>query len=581
MRAQGNAGRPESERTDRTPGRTPATVAAGADGAQPAGLQPLQGSVGNAAVVQMLRRAGHTGVQTAEQERHQHGPDCDHQQAETPAVQRAAAPQVQRRSAVHDVLRTGGRPLDDSTRTDMESRLGADFSDVRIHNDRAAKASAAEVGARAYTSGSHIVIGDGGADKHTLAHELTHVIQQRQGPVAGTDNGSGLKVSDPSDRFEREAEANASRVMSSAAPVLQRRPADAPGRAAAAPVVQRMPKAKKASPEARANKEFARAVKSQFEAKGWIADGSPEVWARMTLHKIGGMDAQQAAAFKSSNAAYKATPDNTMGPRSYAGEPDKQAMRWVSTVVKNYLTEKGENPIEIQAAIHGEKLYIAGNTTAANSLLASELGGLSGSAFLKKVLKEYPADSDDLLRGDAEGRLARHSDKTDKRIANDSADEAVTEKYANVITALAEPVTVASGGDEGYHAERRIVDHLTGDEPEKVIPDSLAGTKRPCVSCYANLFIGTEARPGPLWISGAANIGMAGYSAKNATRFVSRVDDAIGNTYATLQWECDADHEITIATTGGSPKTTIDYGTDSDSDTDGNRRRLTEAMETE
>jgi hypothetical protein len=51
------------------------------------------------------------------------------------------------------------------------------------------------------------VIGDGGADRHTLAHELTHVIQQRQGPVAGADNGAGLKVSDPSDRFEREAEA--------------------------------------------------------------------------------------------------------------------------------------------------------------------------------------------------------------------------------------------------------------------------------------------------------------------------------------------------------------------------------------
>lgn len=95
----------------------------------------------------------------------------------------------------------------------MESRLGADFSDVRIHTGSAAKASAAEMGARAYTSGSHVVIGDGGADRHTLAHELTHVIQQRQGPVAGTDNGSGLSVSDPSDRFERETEANARRAL--------------------------------------------------------------------------------------------------------------------------------------------------------------------------------------------------------------------------------------------------------------------------------------------------------------------------------------------------------------------------------
>ncbi|MCK9921977.1 DUF4157 domain-containing protein [Frankia sp. AgPm24] len=527
--------------------------------------------MGNAAVVQMLRRAGHPGAQAAEQERHQHGAGCGRQQAERPAVQCAAAPQVQRRSAVHDLLRTGGRPLDDSIRSDLESRLGADFSDVRIHNDSAARASAAEIGARAYTSGSHIVIGDGGADKHTLAHELTHVIQQRQGPVAGTDNGSGLRVSDPSDWFEREAEANANRVMSSAAPVVQESATDAPGHGAAAPVVQRMPK--KASPEARANKDFALAVKSQFEAKGWIADGSPEVWSRMTFHKIGNMNAEKAAGYKSSTAAYKETPNNTMGPRSYEGDRDKQAMRWVSTVVKNYLQMEGENPIEIQAAVHEGKLYIAGNTTAANSLLASHMHGLSGSEFLKKVLKEYPTDSDDLLGGNAKGRLARHSDKTDKRIANDSADAAVTAKYADAIKALAGPVTVASDGEDGYHAERRIVDHLTGDKSEKVIPNSLAGTKRPCVSCYANLFIGKEARPGPLWVSGAANIGMPGYSAKNAGRFVSRVDDVIGDTYATLQWECDAHHEITIATTDGSPKTTTDYGTDSDSDTDGNRRR--------
>ena len=117
------------------------------------------------------------------------------------------------RSGVPDVLRSPGTPLAASVRADMESRLGADFSDVRLHSDAAARASAAELGARAYTSGSHIVVGEGGADRHTLAHELTHVIQQRQGPVSGTDDGRGLRVSDPSDRFEREAEATATRAL--------------------------------------------------------------------------------------------------------------------------------------------------------------------------------------------------------------------------------------------------------------------------------------------------------------------------------------------------------------------------------
>jgi Zn-dependent peptidase ImmA (M78 family) len=45
-----------------------------------------------------------------------------------------------------------------------------------------------------------------------LAHELTHVVQQRSGPVDGTPAEGGISVSDPSDRFEREAVENAERV---------------------------------------------------------------------------------------------------------------------------------------------------------------------------------------------------------------------------------------------------------------------------------------------------------------------------------------------------------------------------------
>lgn len=181
-----------------------------------AGLAALQRTAGNAAVVRFLQRAGHPYAEppAPESEQHRHGAGCGHPQT----AEQPRPPSVQR-SAVHDVLKGAGRPLDTPVREDMEARLGADFSDVRVHDDSAARTSATEVGARAYTSGNHIVIGDGGGDKHTLAHELTHVIQQRQGPVAGTDNGSGLAVSDPSDRFERAAEANATRVMRSAAPL--------------------------------------------------------------------------------------------------------------------------------------------------------------------------------------------------------------------------------------------------------------------------------------------------------------------------------------------------------------------------
>lgn len=205
------------------------------------GLMSLQRGIGNRAVVETLRRSGHAEAQERESD------------GGTPE----ALPSAVQRSTVHKVLNSGGRPLDDSTRTSMEARLGADLSDVRVHDDSAARASATELGARAYTSGSHVVIGSGGADRLTLAHELTHVLQQRSGPVAGTDNGAGLSVSDPSDRFEREAESNARRVMAGPAPDLateggetaghpqpahavQRLPAGAGDRTTASPVVQRV-----------------------------------------------------------------------------------------------------------------------------------------------------------------------------------------------------------------------------------------------------------------------------------------------------------------------------------------------------
>ncbi|MFD5247095.1 DUF4157 domain-containing protein [Amycolatopsis sp. NPDC058340] len=129
------------------------------------------------------------------------------------------------RSPVHDVVGSGGgAPLDAATRADMEGRFGHDFGDVRVHTDGAAHDSAKSVNAQAYTVGSNIVFQrdkyDPGSDagKHMLAHELTHVVQQRSGPVEGTDAGGGVKVSDPSDRFEREAVANADRLMSAPAP---------------------------------------------------------------------------------------------------------------------------------------------------------------------------------------------------------------------------------------------------------------------------------------------------------------------------------------------------------------------------
>ena len=122
-------------------------------------------------------------------------------------------------SALALVGNGGGQPLPDDIRADMESRMGADLSAVRIHTDSRAETSAAAVSAEAFTVGDEIVFGAGFyapstfAGKRRLAHELGHVVQQRSGPVTGHDIGTGVMASEPSDPFERDAEVVAERAM--------------------------------------------------------------------------------------------------------------------------------------------------------------------------------------------------------------------------------------------------------------------------------------------------------------------------------------------------------------------------------
>jgi hypothetical protein len=148
------------------------------------------------------------------------------------AVQRAMGEE----SPVLDVVHSGGgEPLDTPVREDMEGRLGADFGDVRVHHDDKAHESTKAVNAHAYTVGSNVVFQRDKYDPSSsegrtmLAHELTHVIQQRTGPVDGTPTEGGIRVSDPSDRFEREAARNADRVMSASPGTLLQRQAEGDG----------------------------------------------------------------------------------------------------------------------------------------------------------------------------------------------------------------------------------------------------------------------------------------------------------------------------------------------------------------
>lgn len=117
---------------------------------------------------------------------------------------------------VHDVLRSPGQPLQSEVRAFFEPRFGHDFSQVRMHTDVKAAESARAVGALAYTAGRDVVFGsnqfapESSAGRQLLAHELTHVVQQRGIASAMQPRLSVGEIDDPA---EREADRASAYVM--------------------------------------------------------------------------------------------------------------------------------------------------------------------------------------------------------------------------------------------------------------------------------------------------------------------------------------------------------------------------------
>ena len=111
---------------------------------------------------------------------------------------------------VHEVLRSPGQPLDAATRAFFEPRFDHDFSQVRVHSNEAAAASARSVNGLAYTVGSNIVFAGSRfapyttAGKRLLAHELTHTVQQQYTTPRLSRAGDDVSV-DTQDELEAEA----------------------------------------------------------------------------------------------------------------------------------------------------------------------------------------------------------------------------------------------------------------------------------------------------------------------------------------------------------------------------------------
>ncbi len=89
--------------------------------------------------------------------------------------------------------RGGGQPLAESIKSPMERAFGADFSGVKVHVDSQADQLNRSIQAKAFTTGQDVFFRQGAYEpgspggQELLAHELTHVVQQRGNSVIQPD----------------------------------------------------------------------------------------------------------------------------------------------------------------------------------------------------------------------------------------------------------------------------------------------------------------------------------------------------------------------------------------------------------
>jgi len=171
-----------------------------------------------------------------------HGKRTLVEQVPGPAVQRRATSAATTTApAVHEAAAQGvATPSSPLPHGSMIQQLFGrhDISTVQAHTGPEAAASAGAMGAQAYATGNHVVLG-AGTDLHTVAHEAAHVVQQR----AGVQLSGGVGAE--GDVFERHADAVADKVVAgeSAEALLASTPAGGATPGVAANPVQRSAKA--------------------------------------------------------------------------------------------------------------------------------------------------------------------------------------------------------------------------------------------------------------------------------------------------------------------------------------------------
>ena len=126
----------------------------------------------------------------------------------------ARRPRASRRRVGDRADPRGGQKLDEGARDKIGGALGDPLHDVQRAHRPTRTQLATSVSARAFTTGNDVYFAKdeykpGTSDgQQLIAHELTHVVQQR-----GASTSGPLTVSQPGDALENEAEAAAGDIV--------------------------------------------------------------------------------------------------------------------------------------------------------------------------------------------------------------------------------------------------------------------------------------------------------------------------------------------------------------------------------
>jgi hypothetical protein len=246
--------------------------------------------------------------------------------------------------------------------------------------------------------------------------------------------------------------------------------------------------------------------------------------------------------------AYANSQDLIRPPRSYEGDRERQALRWLCTVLLRAFP--GGKEVQACHDPEGDKIWISSNARGTNRKIRELLGngGLQGELQkqAQTQARKGVADPDD--------RWDRHALRL-HRVLNDPSVR--PPEMAPVLKAMAENkfrVPTENFHVEGgarqldLHAERRIKRAFERETGTTMDPGKVVGTKRACGTCAEELQFPDTQRRGPFWRSGAARAFVDMTSAvdacleKGIPTYVSRGRDDTLNLYVS---DSDSDMEFT------------------------------------